>query len=67
MARSGRSQAFLAVREAILELSDEERLYLRAWIVRYVNRWGQVPTLASERASKNINPVWGNIPDAHDR
>jgi len=66
MARSARSPAFLAVRAAILELSDEERLYLRAWMKRYVNRWGQVPVMASDRASNNVNPVWGNVPDTKD-
>jgi hypothetical protein len=33
------------------ELDDDERLYVRRWIARYVNRWGQVPVASSRRAS----------------
>ncbi len=80
------SDDFLEARDAIFELSDEERLALarwlettptggpalnaaliaihrlsesdqyrlRRWVVRYVNQWGQIPYLASHRASRNL-------------
>jgi hypothetical protein len=51
--------AFRAVRAAILELDDDERAYLRRWLLQYVNRWGQIPVLASDRASQCVNPRWG--------
>jgi hypothetical protein len=34
------------------DLTDDERRYVRAWMLRYVNRWGQVPVAASRNASK---------------
>jgi len=35
----------------LLALNDEDRLYVRRWIFRYVNRWGQIPVASSFRAS----------------
>jgi hypothetical protein len=40
------------IRAWLLELTDDERLFVRRWIGRYVNRWGQVPLASSERASR---------------
>jgi hypothetical protein len=34
------------------DLTDDERRYVRAWILRYMNRWGQVPQASSQRASE---------------
>jgi hypothetical protein len=38
-------------REWLFELTDAERLYVRRWVARYVNRWGQIPMLPSFRHS----------------
>ena len=40
------------MRAWLLELTDDERLFVRRWIGHYVNRWGQVPLASSERASR---------------
>lgn len=37
------------------DLTDEERLYVRRWITRYMNPWGQVPVAASRKASKSYD------------
>jgi hypothetical protein len=39
----------------LFDLPDDERLYVRRWIARYVNRWGQIPVLSSFRQSKALD------------
>jgi hypothetical protein len=40
------------IKEWLFALDEAELLYVRRWIVRYVNRWGQIPFLASYQHSK---------------
>ena len=54
MQHSQQPAGWTEVKKWLFELPDDERLYVRRWIVRYVNRWGQIPVLSSFRASKAL-------------
>lgn len=57
-------------REWLCDLDEGERLYVRRWILRYVNRWRQIPVLASYLSSAigNRTPLLDhNPPDGSGR
>jgi len=49
--RASKPPDFDAFKAWLLDLDDEHRLYVRRWLLRYMNRWGQIPVASSFRAS----------------
>ncbi len=53
---AGPAPDLLAACEAVFRLPRQEQARLVAWFRRYVNRWGQVPQLSSQQASRPSAP-----------
>lgn len=48
----------------MVDLTDPERLYVRRWILRWMNRWGQIPFASSYLHSrKTRNEKHGAVQD----